>query len=154
MEKAIQVATPEQLIDDNTLIHDDLDVSQEQAKEIQDLPLLPVRNTVLLPNVAVSLLVGRDQSIKAIEAATSKDHLLFAVTQLNESTEDPDPEDVYEVGVEGFIDRVLKLPDGTLSVLIRGKRRLRRIGNTQCLPYLRVQTEVIPEEVEPSLALE
>ncbi|HEU5231063.1 MAG TPA: endopeptidase La [Ktedonobacteraceae bacterium] len=154
MEKAIQVATPEQLIDDNTLIHDDLDVSQEQAKEIQDLPLLPVRNTVLLPNVAVSLLVGRDQSIKAIEEAISKDHLLFAVTQLNESTEDPGPEDVYEVGVEGFVDRVLKLPDGTLSVLIRGKRRLRRIGNTQCLPYSRVQTEVIPEEIEPTLALE
>src|SRR5579885_2221335 len=154
MEKAIQVATPEQLIEDNITIHDDLDVLQEQQKELRDLPLLPVRNTVLLPNVAVSLLVGRDQSIKAIEEAISKDHLLFAVTQLNEMTEDPGPEDVYTIGVEGFIDRILKLPDGSLNILIRGKRRRRRLACTQCLPYLRVQTEIVPDELEPTLALE
>ncbi len=154
MEKAIQVATPEQLIEDSTTIDDDLDVLQEQQKELRELPLLPVRNTVLLPNVAVSLLVGRDQSIKAIEEALSKDHLLFAVTQLNETIEDPGPEDVYTIGVEGFIDRILKLPDGTLSILIRGKRRLRRMACTQYLPYLRVQTEVVQEELEPTLALE
>ena len=154
MEKAIQVATPEQLIENSTTIDDDLDLLQEQSRELRELPLLPVRNSVLLPNVAVSLLVGRDQSIKAIEDAISKDHLLFAVTQLDETIEDPGPEDVYTVGVEGFIDRVLKLPDGTLSILMRGKRRLRRVAYTQCLPYLRVQTEVIPEELEVTLALE
>ncbi|MBV9229333.1 MAG: endopeptidase La [Chloroflexi bacterium] len=123
-------------------------------KEMLELPLLPIRNTVLIPNVVVPLLVGRDQSIKAIEEATSKDHAMFVVTQLNENMEDPGAEDVYEVGVEGIIDRVLKMPDGTMNILIRGQRRLRRIEYTQYMPYMRVQAEVIPEETEPSMALE
>src|ERR1700686_1434750 len=92
----------------------------------QELPLLPIRNTVLIPNVVTPLMVGREQSIKAIEAAVSKDRTLFVVTQRNEEQEDPGLEDVYTIGVEGVVDRVLKLPDGTTSVLIHGQRRMRR----------------------------
>ena len=120
----------------------------------QELPLLPIRNTVLIPNVVTPLMVGREQSIKAIEAAAGKDHRLFVVTQKNEELEDPGPEDVYTIGVEGIIDRVLKLPDGTTSVLIHGQRRLRRLEYTQQAPFMRVRTEIIHEETERTLVVE
>jgi ATP-dependent Lon protease len=120
----------------------------------QEFPLLPIRNTVLIPNIVTPLMVGREQSIKAIEAAMSKDRMLFVVTQKNEELEDPGPDDVYTIGVEAVIDRVLKLPDGTTSVLIHGQRRLRRLEYTQLTPFMRARTEVISEETERTLAVE
>jgi ATP-dependent Lon protease len=154
MEKATQVATPEQLNGNDEVASDVTDVPQEKPRETLELPLLPVRDTVLIPNMIVPLLVGRDQSIKAIEEAMSHDHMLFVVTQWHEDQEDPDPAEIYEVGVEGVIDRVLKMPDGTISVLIRGQRRLRRITYTQHMPYIRAQAEIIADDVESTMALE
>ncbi len=90
-------------------------------KDLLDLPLLPIRNTVLLPNLVTPLIVGQEQSLKAIEEAMNKDRILFVVTQLNEDLEDPGQDDVYTVGVEGMVDRVLKMPDGTTSVLYTAK---------------------------------
>src|SRR5579863_1094977 len=132
---------------------------QEEKKEklkedIVELPLLPVRNTVLVPNLVIPLLVGRDQSMKALEDAMSKNRTVFVVTQRNEDMEDPGAEDVYHIGVEGIIERLLKLPDGTTSVLIRGERRLRRIEYTQQLPFMRVRVEPLQEVIEETLALE
>jgi len=126
----------------------------ESQQDILELPLLPVRNTVLIPNLVVPLLVGREQSIKALDEAMSKGRTVFVVTQLDEELEDPGPNDVFSVGVEGVIDRLLKMPDGTTSVLIRGRRRLRRIEYTQEMPFMRVRAEAVHEEAEPTLALE
>ena len=129
--------------------HNDLSDS-----DILNLPLLPIRNTVLLPNLVTPLIVGREQSIKAIEEAMNKDRILFVVTQLNEDLEDPGQDDVYTVGVEGMIDRVLKMPDGTTSVLLHGLRRLRRLEYTQQTPFMRVRAEIVDEETERTLTLE
>jgi ATP-dependent Lon protease len=129
----------------------DVVIEQQNAHE---LPLLPIRNTVLIPNVVTPLMVGRDASIKAIESALSRDRTLFVVTQKNEEVEDPGPEDVYSVGVEGVIDRVLKLPDGTTSVLVHGQRRLRRLEFTQHLPFMRVRAEAITEDTTLTPAIE
>src|SRR5256886_11894662 len=122
--------------------------------DILNLPLLPIRNTVLLPNLVTPLIVGRDQSIKAIEEALNKDRILFVVTQLNDELEDPGQDDVFTVGVEGIVDRVLKMPDGTTSVLLHGQRRLRRLEYTQQTPFMRVRTEAVHEETERTLAVE
>jgi ATP-dependent Lon protease len=122
--------------------------------DILNLPLLPIRSTVLLPNLVTPLIVGREQSIKAIEEAMNKDRLLFVVTQLNEELEDPGQDDVYTVGVEGMIDRVLKMPDGTTSVLLHGQRRLRRLEYTQHTPFMRVRAEIVDEATERTLAVE
>ena len=119
-----------------------------------NLPLLPIRNTVLLPNLVTPLIVGRDQSIKAIEEALNKDRILFVVTQLNDELEDPGQDDVFTVGVEGIVDRVLKMPDGTTSVLLHGQRRLRRLEFTQQTPFMRVRAEIVDEETERTLAVE
>ncbi|QBD82581.1 endopeptidase La [Ktedonosporobacter rubrisoli] len=153
MDEITKVATPEQL-HSKQVANDELNGSKEKQREVLELPLLPVRNTVLLPNATVPLLVGRDQSIKAIEEATGKNQALFVVTQLKEDLEEPGVDDLYTVGVEGFIDRVLKMPDGTLSILIRGQRRLRRLQLTQHTPFIRALTEIIEDEVESTLALE
>src|SRR5437763_5560936 len=123
-------------------------------KDILHLPLLPIRNTVLLPNLVTPLIVGQEQSLKAIEEAMKKDRILFVVTQLNEDLEDPGQDDVYAIGVEGMIDRVLKMPDGTTSVLIHGQRRLRRIEYTQETPFMRVRAEIVDENTERTLTVE
>jgi ATP-dependent Lon protease len=155
MEKAIQVATPEQLNGEEKIASGIMEALQEEMQgETLELPLLPIRNTVLIPNVVVPLLVGRDTSIKAVEDAISTNHLLFVATQLNEQQEGPDSNEVYEIGVEGYIDRVIKMPDGTISILMRGQRRLRRLEALQHTPYVRVRVEVLSEEATPSLGLE
>src|SRR5947209_6738602 len=122
--------------------------------DILNLPLLPIRNTVLLPNLVTPLIVGRDQSIKAIEEALNKDRILFVVTQLNEELEDPGQDDVYIIGVEGMVDRVLKMPDGTTSVLLHGQRRLTRLEYTQQTPFIRVRAEIVDEEIERTLTVD
>lgn len=128
--------------------------SRHKKKDVLELPVLPIRNAVLIPNIVTPLLVGREQSIKAIEDAMSRDHTLFVVTQRNEDLEDPGPDDVYTIGVEGVIDRVLKMPDGTTSVLIHGQQRLHSIEYTQTTPFMRVRAETVQEELGQTLALE
>ena len=123
-------------------------------KVLLNLPLLPIRNTVLLPNLVTPLIVGHEKSLKAIEEAMKKDRILFVVTQLNEDLEDPGQDDVYTVGVEGMVDRVLKMPDGTTSVLLHGQRRLRRIEYTQQTPFMRVRAEIVDEETERTLTVD
>ncbi len=138
---------------DEQITHEEDDEIKRPC-EILDLPLLPIRNTVLLPSIALPLLIGREASLKAVEEAMNKDHLLFVVTQRQAEQEDPGPDDVYEIGIEGHVERMLKLPDGTLSILLRGQRRLRRVRYTQQAPYPRVQAEVMEDQFSSSPALE
>ena len=153
MEKATQVASSEQLNGKDTEYP--LESTKDEVQlTLTDLPVLPVRNTVVFPGVVVSLLVAREQSIRAIEEAMSKNRLLFAVTQLNEHLEDPGLDDLYIVGVEAYIERVIKLPDGTTNILLRGQHRMKRIAYTQELPYARVSAEVITDTIESTLAIE
>src|SRR5260221_14164407 len=123
-------------------------------KGILELPVLPIRNTVLLPNVVTTLIVEREQSIRTIEGAMSKDRAMFVLAQLNEELEDLGPDDLYTIGVEGIIDRVLKLPDGTTSILLHGQQRLRLLEYTQKIPFMRVRAEIVQEETERTLAVE
>src|SRR5690242_13388842 len=103
MEKATPVATTEQLNGDGNVVCGVPDIFRKKQHEILELPLLPVRNTVLLPNVVVPLQLGNHHARKAIEEAMSKDYTVFVVTQIHEKEEDPGPEDFYEIGVEGLI---------------------------------------------------
>src|SRR5258707_583527 len=123
-------------------------------KDMLELPVLPIRNTVLLPNVVTPLIVERERSIRTIEDAMSKDRSMFVVAQLNEELEDLGPDDLYTIGVEGIIDRILKLPDGTTSILLHGQQRLRLLEYTQKIPFMRVRAEIVQEETERTLAVE
>jgi ATP-dependent Lon protease len=153
-KRGARAVTKEQSESEHNSLKGVLYIPQEANSEVLELPLLPIRNTVLMPNVVTPLFVGRNQSMRAIEDAMSKDRTLFVVTQLNEETEDPGPDDMYAVGIEGSIDRLLKMPDGTTSILIRGQRRLRLLEYIQQTPFMRARVETVHEEAERTLALE
>ena len=86
-------------------------------------PVLPLRDIVVFPNMIVPLFVGRDKSVAALEAAMAGDKDIFLVTQLDPAEDDPAREDLYEVGVSATVLQMLKLPDGTVRVLVEGKTR-------------------------------
>lgn len=153
-KRGSRAVTVEQSESKHGLLEGALYVPLKTHTEVLELPLLPIRNTVLMPNVVTPLFVGRDQSMKAIDDAMGKGRTLVVVTQLNEEIEDPGPDDMYAVGVEGSIDRLLKMPDGSTSILIRGQRRLRLLEYTQQTPFMRVRVETVHEEAERTLALE
>ncbi len=89
----------------------------------QMFPLLPLRDIVVFPGMIVPLFVGRDKSVIALEKATAADKEIFLVAQLDPAEDDPDKGDLYDIGVTASIMQMLKLPDGTVRVLVEGKQR-------------------------------
>jgi ATP-dependent Lon protease len=88
-----------------------------------NLPLLPLRDIVVFPGMIVPLFVGRDKSVVALEKAMAADKEIFLVAQLDPAEDDPDKDDLYDIGVTATIMQLLKLPDGTVRVLVEGKQR-------------------------------
>ncbi|MES2444474.1 MAG: LON peptidase substrate-binding domain-containing protein, partial [Pseudomonadota bacterium] len=86
-------------------------------------PVLPLRDIVVFPHMIVPLFVGRDKSVAALEAAMADDKEIFLVAQLDPSEDDPGREDLYDTGVTAEVLQLLKLPDGTVRVLVAGKER-------------------------------
>ena len=92
---------------------------------IHSLPVLPLRDIVVFPSMIVPLFVGRDKSVAALEAAMAADKEIFLVAQLDAAEDDPTRADLHEVGVTAAVLQLLKLPDGTVRVLVEGKARAR-----------------------------
>ncbi len=89
----------------------------------QILPLLPLRDIVVFPNMIVPLFVGRDKSVVALEQAMAQDKRIFLLTQLDPGEDDPKADDLYDLGVIATVLQLLKLPDGTVRVLVEGVQR-------------------------------
>ena len=89
------------------------------------LPLLPLRDIVVFPNMVIPLFVGRDKSISALNEVMKKDKKIILVTQKNSEIDDPKKTDIFMYGCEGSILQLLKLPDGTVKVLVEGTRRVK-----------------------------
>ena len=89
------------------------------------LPLLPLRDLIIFPHMMMPLFVGREKSINALEEAMSKQTDIVLAAQKDAKTNNPEPADIYEVGTVGTIIQLLRLPDGTVKVLVEGKRRVR-----------------------------
>jgi ATP-dependent Lon protease len=123
------------------------DLSTPSIEHIPDeLPLLPVRDIVIFPYMVLPLFVGRDLSIKAIEAALSSDRLLFLTTQKNQETDQPASADLHRTGTVGVIMRMLKLPDERIKILVQGLTKARIQDFTQSSPYFSVHIETIREK--------
>ena len=88
-------------------------------------PILPLRDIVVFPHMVVPLFVGRKRSVKALETSMSENKQIVLVSQINAKVEDPKKKDLYSVGTLATILQLLKLPDGTLKVLVEGKRRVK-----------------------------
>ena len=90
---------------------------------VETFPVLPLRDIVVFPQMIVPLFVGRDKSVAALESAMTADKSIFLVAQLDPANDDPDASALYEVGVVATVLQLLKLPDGTVRVLVEGQRR-------------------------------
>jgi len=109
-------------------------------------PLLPLRDIVVFPGMVVPLFVGRDKSVAALEAAMEGDKDIFLVAQMDPGTDDPAAEDLYDTGVVAQVLQLLKLPDGTVRVLVEGQARARLAEMRDCDNYILVQTETLEED--------
>jgi len=112
------------------------------------LPVLPLRDIVVFPHMVVPLFVGRDKSVRALEAVMRGGKQILLATQKNSVDDDPAPEAIYAVGVVANVLQLLKLPDGTVKVLVEGKARARIDGFTDCADYFEARYSDLPDELE------
>ena len=117
----------------------------DNAARNRVLPLLPLRDIIVFPHMVVPLFVGREKSINSLEEAMAADKDVLLAAQKMAKTNDPKPEDVFEVGTVGTIIQLLRLPDGTVKVLIEGKKRARIHEFVETEGVFRVQVEELEE---------
>src|SRR3546814_5997004 len=110
----------------------------------KSFPLLPLRDIVVFPQMIVPLFVGRDKSVVALEKAMEADKDIFLVAQLDPAEDDPDRDALYDLGVIATVLQLLKLPDGTVRVLVEGKQRATLEGLSQEDGY--ILADVIAQE--------
>ncbi|MFH0800100.1 MAG: endopeptidase La [Pseudomonadota bacterium] len=118
------------------------------------IPLLPLRDIVVFPHMVVPLFVGREKSIAALEEAMNKEKDILLAAQVNPKTNDPTPKDIYEIGTLAAIIQLLRLPDGTVKVLVEGKRRARIVQYVTDPNLFLVEAEPFAEESEVSVEAE
>jgi ATP-dependent Lon protease len=131
------------------------ELTPPQNVEIPDqLPLLPVRDIVVFPYMVLPLFVGREMSIKAIEAALAGNRMIFLATQKALDVENPTPDDIHAIGTVGIIMRMLKLPDERIKILVQGLSKAKISGYIQTDPYYSVRIEKISETKASASTLE
>ena len=118
------------------------------------MAVLPLRDIVVFPHMIVPLFVGREKSVRALEAVMKDDKQILLVAQKNAAQDDPEPTDIYRVGTVSTILQLLKLPDGTVKVLVEGGRRARITGFKETDAYFEAFTEAMPDEEGEAKELE
>ncbi|MCA3421580.1 MAG: endopeptidase La [Roseomonas sp.] len=109
------------------------------------LPVLPLRDIVVFPHMIVPLFVGREKSVRALEAVMKDDKQILLVAQKNAGQDDPGADDLFQIGTISTVLQLLKLPDGTVKVLVEGGRRARVAGYKETAPYFEAFVEKIEE---------
>ncbi|MCA1656651.1 MAG: LON peptidase substrate-binding domain-containing protein, partial [Actinobacteria bacterium] len=136
--------------------------STEGSREIElgrdrplppELPVLPLRDTVTYPDTLIPLAVAQERSINLINDVLGGNRMLVMVASRNPELEEPGPEDLYDVGVVGVVARMLKVPDGSLRILVQGAQRVRLTGWVSREPYLVAAVEPAADVVEETPAL-
>jgi ATP-dependent Lon protease len=117
-----------------------------QASAPHSFPVLPLRDIVVFPSMIVPLFVGRDKSVAALEAAMASDKEIFLVAQLDPAQDDPARDDLYDIGVTATVLQLLKLPDGTVRVLVEGKQRASLSTLAERDGYLSAEVEMLAGE--------
>ncbi|MBL7728070.1 MAG: LON peptidase substrate-binding domain-containing protein, partial [Dinghuibacter sp.] len=115
----------------------------------EEIPLLPLRNTVLFPGVVIPITVGREKSIKAVTDAYKNDKLVGVVAQKDSTTEEPSAADLEQVGTVARIVKLIKMPDGGTTVIIQGRKRFRVLNVVEAEPYFRARVEVLHDTQAP-----
>jgi ATP-dependent Lon protease len=111
----------------------------------EDLPILPLRNNVLFPGVMIPITVGRDKSIRLIQDASKGSKIIGVVSQIDQEEENPEFKDLHSIGTVAQIVRMLKMPDGSTTVILQGKRRFQITEPYQQEPYMRAKVNFLME---------
>ena len=109
-------------------------------------PLLPLRDIVVFPSMVVPLFVGREKSIKALQEVMKSDKSIVLVTQKNSEVDDPDGKDLYQFGCLSKVLQLLKLPDGTVKVLVEGEKRIKIVKHQENTNYLTCEVEIAEDQ--------
>ena len=118
------------------------------------LPLLPIRDQVYFPHMIFPLLVGREKSVRALDEAIKHDRHIILVAQKHVHTEEPDPEDLYSIGIVAEIMQHLRVPDGTVRVMLEGVERVKILNYTQEAPFVQVIVEPLRTKEYKDLEIE
>lgn len=124
------------------------------VKVAQKLPLIPLRDLVVFPNLVLPLFVGREHSVNALEEAMKKEHLVVLVAQKNAEKQEPKLSDLYSIGCAATLMQELKLPDGTAKALVEGLVRVRTVKFTKEDPFFEVQVEPVEQEMRKTVEIE
>jgi len=135
-----------------------ISIEEEDEKTIQEtypdiLPILALKNTVLFPGVVIPITVGRDKSIKAINKAYEKDRIVAVVSQRDSKIESPDPNDLYQIGTIARIIKLIRMPDGTTTAILQGRKRFRIQSILRDEPYMEGIVSIMSYE-EPANKME
>jgi ATP-dependent Lon protease len=132
--------------------HEYIPIISAEDEELMDkeltpevLPILPLRNTVLFPGVVIPITVGRDKSIKLINEANKGNKIIGVVSQKDQEMEEPSFEDIHQIGTQATIMKLFKMPDGTTTVILQGKKRFQIKGLVSEEPYFKAQVVEYPE---------
>ncbi len=131
--------------------------NEVQAEELQlppALPVLPLKETVVFPESMTPLAIGQERSVKLIDDALAGDRMLALVTVENPEVDQPGWDDLYRVGTAALIHKMIKVPDGTLRILVQGLKRIRIDREVQDEPYLVADVDEVPDVLEPSPEVE
>jgi len=149
MNKNIYLQGPEEEMEFMPIIPLNEDDSDDADTLVipNELPLLPLRNTVLFPGVVLPITVGRDKSIKAVSDAYKADKLIGVIAQKDSTVEEPTISDLEEIGTVAKIAKLIKMPDGGTTIIIQGKKRF-KIDEITCEdPYFKAKIQTLEEEV-------
>ncbi|MEC8616566.1 MAG: endopeptidase La [Bacteroidota bacterium] len=123
------------------------DEDRMNLEEVPDkLPILPLRNNVLFPGVVIPITLGRDKSIKLIQDAYKGNKIIGVVSQVDSNIEEPQYVDLFKIGTVAQIIRMLKMPDGSSTIIIQGKKRLKLVEELSADPYLVAKIEEFEEK--------
>jgi ATP-dependent Lon protease len=138
----------------------DVELELPETPEVDDveipraLPVLPLKETVVFPDSATPLAIGQERSIKLIDDVVARDGKLALVSVKNPDVEQPGWEDLYEVGTAAIVHKLIKVPDGTLRILVQGLQRIRLDSRLRDDPYLVGEFDVVPDVVNETRELE
>jgi len=126
----------------------------KEKADLKRVPMMPVRDMVIFPQMMTPFIVGREASVRALEEALAGDKRIFLATQHDASVDDPSPEDIYTVGTLANIVQSVKLPDGNIKVLVEGVERAKVVQVASEEGFFRVTLRLVPVKLEPSPQLE
>src|SRR5438045_6919820 len=139
---------------DQTVVSETTAEVEHPVQVPPDLPVLPLRDTVLFPNSFMPLAVAREASVRLVEEANASGRLIGVFTQREASLDEPMQEDLYPVGTVTHIHKMFKLPDGSLRLIVQGLARVTLDRVVQTRPYLRAEVTATPDQLREEDRLE